>query len=291
MKKQIIVLCLSVAVLGMARPGQALVRYDTGRMTVAGVELFQDATDARRYYYLPPAPGLAAWPDGAPQLLCLKFVDPQGSASGGLLHFLATLELPADRVAEVEKELKAKVPGATLAGALALFEGKAQGQGETASFQVVSAVLSSTGEGGFTRTLITSGHAPLTPGSRAAVAATLDPKGATLLWDSLNGATSDVSVAISAEYEAMVRGYNATVTAEVNTVYEHFSAFLNKQQGYTKRELRQIVDKLAHDSVLKVEVFDRSKALGIDAAAMEGVLQLVTDKLVSLMFDAQVGLA
>ena len=84
----------------------------------------------------------------------------------------------------------------------------------------------------------------------------------------------------------MVRGYNATVSAEVNTVYEHFSAVLNKQQGYTKRELRQIVDKLSHDNVLKVEVFDRSKWLGIDATAMEGILCLVTDKLVTLMFDA-----
>jgi hypothetical protein len=89
----------------------------------------------------------------------------------------------------------------------------------------------------------------------------------------------------------MVRGYNATVSAEVNTVYDHFSAVLNKQQGYTKRELRQIVDKLSHDNVLKVEVFDRSKSLGIDASAMEGILALVTDKLVNLLFDAQAGLA
>jgi len=282
-------LACAASILLLPAPAAALVRYDIGRQTVAGVELFQDAADAKRYYYLPPAPGLASWPDGSPQLICIKYVDPQGAASGGLLHFLATLELPADRIAEVQAELAKKVPGAVLAGALPLLEGKTEGG--TASFQVVSAVLSSAGEGGFTRSLITSGHAPLTPGSRAAVAATLDPKGATLLWDSLNGATSDVSVSLAAEYEALVRGYNATVTADVTTVYEHFSAVLNRQQDYTKRELRQIVDKLTHDNVLKVEVFDRSKGLGIDASAIEGILSIVTDKLIGLMFDPQAGLA
>ena len=281
----------AATVLLLAARATALVRYDVGRVTVAGVELFQDATDARRYYYLPPAPSLASWPDGAPQLLCVKYVDPQGAASGGLLHFLATLELPAERLAEVEQELAKRIPGAVLAGALPLAEAKAQGQGETASFQVVSAVLSATGEGAFTRSLITSGHAPLTPGSRAAVAATLDQRGATLLWDSLGGATSDVSVSLAAEYEALVRGYNATVSADVTTVYEHFSAVFNRQQGYTKRELRQVVDELSHSNVLKVEVFDRSKGLGIDAGAMDGILSLVTDKLVALMFDHQAGLA
>lgn len=293
MKRALVIVSSALAAVCLLGPRNsgALVRYDTGRMTVGGVELFQDANDPTRYFYLPTAPSLALWESGAPQLLCIKFVDPQGNASGGLLHFLATLELPPDQIAELEKELTKKLPGAKLAGALPLLEAKAEQGKESASFQVVSAVLSSTGEGGFTRSLITSGHAPLTPGSRAAVAATLDPKGATLLWDSLNGATSDVSVSLAAEYEAMVRGYNATISAEVNTVYEHFSAVLNKQQGYTKRELRQIVDKLAHDNVLKVEVFDRSKSLGIDATAMEGILSLVTDKLVNLIFDAQAGLA
>jgi len=291
MRRNPISLAILAAFLCAAvRPAVAVVRYDSGRMTVGGLELFQDADDAKRYYYLPPAPGLAFWPSGAPQLLCMKYVDPQGDASGGLLHFLATLEVPAERLAAVEQELAKKVPGAKIAGALPLLEGK-QGQGEVATFQVVSAVLSSTGEGGFTRSLITSGHAPLTPGSRAAVAATLDKRGATLLWDSLGSATADVSVAISAEYEALVRGYNATVSADVSTVYSHFSALLNAQEGYSKRELRQVVDKLQQDQVLKVEVFDRSKALGIDSAAMEGILSLVTDKLVSLMFNHEAGLA
>lgn len=273
-------------------PAFSLVWYDTGRLTIDGVELFQDADQPSHYYYLPPAPSLAMDAEGNPQLLCLKYIDPEGNASGGLFHLLASLELPPDRVAELEKALKEKRPGATIVGALNLLEAKAEdGVPATASFQVVSAVLSDSDEGGFTRSLITSGHAPLTAGSRAAVAASLDPRGATLLFESLSGVTSDVSVSIAAEYEAKVRGYNATVTAEVSTIYEHMSAIYNKQEGYKKRELRQVVDELYHDNVIQVEVFDRSKSLGINASAVEGILNLVTDKIVGLMFDHESGLA
>ena len=283
----------SVVVISLllAVPATALVWYEQGRLNVDGVEMFQDTEDRLTYYYLPPAPALALTAAGTPQLLCIKYVDPDGESSGGLLHFLATLELPAERVAELEELLRERVPGAKIAGPLPLLEHAGEGQGQVASFQVVSAVLNDTEEGGFTRTVITSGHAPVTPGSRAAVAAHLDPRGATLLWDSFGGATSDVSVSLAAEYEARVEGYNATVFAEVETVYEHFSAVLNKQEGYSKRELRQIVDELQHDNVITVEVFDRSKGLGIDASALEGILSLVTDKLVTLMFDHQAGLA
>lgn len=283
---------IATVVLAMAGPAAALVWYDTGRLTIDGVELFQDADEPSEYYYLPPAPTLAADREGRPQLLCLKYVDPTGESSGGLLHLLASLELPDERVAELEELLKEKRPGARIVGALSLLEAKKEeGASDVASFEVVSAVLSDDAEGGFTRSVITSGHAPLTAGSRAAVAASLDPRGATLLFDSLNGVTSDVSVSIAAEYEAKVRGYNATVSAEVATIYEHMSAVLNKQQGYEKRELRQVVDELYHDNVIEIEVFDRTKSLGVDAAAVEGILNLVTDKIVSLMFDHETGLA
>jgi hypothetical protein len=275
-----------------AMPAFGLVWYDTGRLTIDGVELFQDADHPTQYYYLPPAPSLAMDANGNPQLLCLKYVDPKGESSGGLFHMLASLELGPERVAEIEEQLKEKRPGATIVGALNLLEAKTEEGGPaTASFQVVSAVLSDSEDGGFTRTLITSGHAPLTAGSRAAVAASLDPRGATLLFESLTGVTSDVSVSIAAEYEARVRGYNATVTAEVATIYEHLSGVYNKQEGYKKRELRQVVDELYHNNVIEVEVFDRSKSLGINASAVEGILNLVTDKIVSLMFDHTSGLA
>ena len=165
------------------------------------------------------------------------------------------------------------------------------GEEGVGSFQVVSAILNKSENSGFSRTLLTSGRAPLMPGSKAVVAALLDEKGATLLWDSLSGPTSDVSVAIHAYYEGAVKAYNAKVTAKVDTVYTHFSRISNQQQDYTRRQLRKVVDDLQRTGDLQIDVLDRSAGLGIKADDMDGILELVTYKLIELMFDHKSGWA
>jgi hypothetical protein len=290
MKK--LIACLLIA-LGLAAPraGRALVNYDQGQRQIKGVQLLQDWSDPSAYYYLPQFPRLATAPDGGYELLCMKYVDPAGGTSGGLFHALIEFTLPPEVVQDLEKELKKQIPGARLVGPVPLLQAVDTGEEGMGSFQVVSAVLSDRGDKGFTRSLITSGKAPLMPGSKAVVAAILNQQGATLLWDSLGGGTSDVSVAIHAYYEAAVQGYNARVTADVSTVYTHFSRISNVQKDYTKRQVRKVMDDLQRNGTLKVEVLDRTAGLGIKATEMEGILGVVTDKLTELMFDSTSGWA
>lgn len=275
------------AVLGtcVAAPASALVNYDVGQRSIRGVQLLQDYNDPKAYYYVPQYPRLATRADGSLELLCLKYVDGAGGTGGGLLHAMVEFSLPPDVLADLEAELKKQVGGARIVGPVPLMQAVQDGEDGMGSFEVVSAILSNREEGGFTRQLITSGKAPLTPGSRAVVAALLNQKGATLLWDSLTGPTSDVSVAIHAYYEAAVQGYSARVSADMSVVYKHLSAIRNVQQEYTKRQIRKIVDDLQRDGSLKIEVLDRTQSLGIKASEMEGILQVVTDKLTELMFD------
>ena len=140
-----------------------------------------------------------------------------------------------------------------------------------------------------TRTVVTSGYAPLTPGSKAAVASLLNQNGATLLWNSFTGPNSDVSVSLHGYYEAAVRAYNAIVTAEMNVIYSHFSQMTAKQEGYNKKQIRQVIDDLQKKGGLKVEVFDRSAGLGIKTSDMDGILSLITKKLTEIMFDTKTG--
>jgi hypothetical protein len=273
----------------LAAPAAALVKYDEGRRIINGVQLLQDATDPTAYYYLPQFPRLATKADGTFELLCLKYVDAAGGTHGGLFHALVEFSLPADVVEELEKTLKKQVANARIVGPVPLMQALESGEDGVGSFRVVSAILADREKGGFTKSLVTSGKAPLLPGSRAVVAAILTQQGATLLWDSLTGAASDVSVGISGYYEAQVQGYNAKVHAEMETVYRHFSLISNKQQGFTKRQIRDVVDELQRNGALKVEAFDRSAALGANTAGMDGLLQVVTDKLVEVMFNATTG--
>lgn len=286
-------LLFAALLLGALLPmkASALVNYDKGSMVVDGVQLLQDADDPSAYYYLPQFPHLAMKEDSTLEFLCMKYVDPNGGTNGGLFHALVEFTLPPDLLKKVEKDLAEKVGGAKILGAVPLMQAAKDGEEGTGSFEVVSAILADKGEGGFTRSVVTSGKAPLTPGSKAVIAALLKQEGATLLWNSLSSPTSDVSVGIHAYYEAAVEGYNAKITADVSTVYQHFSAISNVQQDYTKRQVRDVVDNLQRDGSLKIEVLDRSQGLGIKADDMAGVLQLVTDKLVELMFDAKTGWA
>jgi hypothetical protein len=268
----------------------AVVKYDEGRMMINGIQLLQDNTNPLEYYYLPQYPKLAKNADGSFELLCIKYVGANKESSGGLFHALIEYTLPDSLVKAVGKELEQQKPGAYIVGPVPLMQAFNDGQEGVGSFQVVSAILSK--EGGqdkFTRTVITSGHAPLTPGSKAVVASLLTPEGATLLWNSMQGTTSDVSVSIHAYYEAAVKAYNAVVKAEMSTVYEHFSRVYGMQQEYTKRQLRKIVDDLKQDGTLTIDVFDRTSALGIKENDLDAVLQLVTDKLIELMFNAESG--
>lgn len=286
MKRILLILCTAGFMVTQAY-GQALVHYDQGRRLIGGLQLLQAYDDPTRFYYLPRFPRLAMREDGNFEILVLKYVGADSSTSGGLIHALIEFTHPPEQLQQVEDSLRKRVPGAEIVGPVPLKEAATHGAEGIGSFQLVSATLAD--EGGFTRQVVTSGKAPLSPGSKAVVAAMLSPEGATLLWNSLTGPTSDVSVAINAYYDALVEAYNAEVTAEVSVVYEHLSTVLNRQQGYTRRQLRNIVDELHRDGFLTVSVVDRTRGLEIDAEAMEGILQIVTDKLTELMFDATSG--
>ncbi len=270
-----------------------LVKYDEGRRIVDGIVLLQDSETPTDYYYLVDAPRLAVREDGTFELMCLKYVGSGGpETNGGLFHALIEFSLEPERVAEMERKLRDEVPGARIAGPVPMLENIRDGEAGMAGFQVVSSILSDTeGELPLTKSIVDSGHCPLLPGSRAAIAARLSQEGATLLWSSFQGSTSDVSVSISGYYEALVRGYNAVVEAEASTVYEHFSQVFNRQSGYDRTQLRQATNELIQDQTIRVEVFDRSEGLDIETGEMQAILDLVTNKLIELMFDAQAGWA
>ncbi len=287
MRSVLLLILTSVFAIHLSK---AQVKYDEGRIQVLGVQLLQDANDENSYYYLPQYPRLATRDNGDFELLCIKYVGEGDQPSGGLFHALIQFSLPDTILSQVQDALTKKVPGAKVMGPVPL-QPLESGEGEgAAGFQLVSAVLSNAGgEGSFSRSVVTSGYAPLLPGSKSAIAANLTPEGATLLWNSFTGATSDVSVSINASYEAAVKAYNAVVTANMDVIYNHFSKLYNYQHNYTRRQLRNISDELVKDGKINIEVYDRSKGLNIKSSDMEGILNLITDKITEIMFNSETG--
>ena len=293
MKKfyQILSFCFAFSMMSLSL--QATVLYSEGSYVIGNVQLLRDMDNPKAYYYVPTAPHLARKADGTFEFLCLKYVGENGAASGALFHALVEFTLPDTAIAIIEKELKKRVAGAFIAGAVPMMTGATkEGEEAPSSFEIVSAVLSNKeGKEALTRSVVTSGYAPFTPGSKAAVAALLNQQGATLLWNSLTGPTSDISVSVHGYYIAAVKAYNAVVTAEMTTVYKHFSEIQSKQKDFTKKQIRNVVDDLKRTGGLKVDVFDQSAGLGIKASELEAILSLVTNKLTEVMFDTKAGWA
>lgn len=278
-KHPLSLLILLAGILLIPVQAKALVNYEAGSLNLNGIMLLQDAGDPNTYYYLPPAPRVSQRADGGFELSVIKFVDPKGDTSGGLFHMLVSLSLPPDELEALRTELKTVNPDFKIAGPVQLRQDK------DAGFTIISGTLSNNK---FTSSIISSGRAPVTPGSKAAVAATLSPHGATLLWESMQKPTSDVSVALRTYYEATLPSFTAKISAEVSTVYTHFSKLKNVQEGYTRNQVRDIVDELVRTGDIKVEVMDRMPEDATNKA-MQSLVDLVTSKLTEVIFDQKTG--
>jgi hypothetical protein len=167
------------------------------------------AAKDNEYYYLPANLRLSKRLDtGVPEFLFLKYVteerEDQGGISGALVHFLMEWGLTEDQRKECETALQDRIKGAKVVGPVML----QQGDGET--FNIISATVAKDNKD-MTRSLVTSGQAPLLPGQKIAAAANLSKYGSQLLAATFNksangGQTSitDLSVNLKYKYQARI---------------------------------------------------------------------------------------
>lgn len=288
--KENLILAIILFYFGLT-PCFSQVKYDEGRRTIDGIQLLQDSNDEKAFYFLPDYPRIAVNKAGDFELMGVKYIGEHGKSSGGLFHALIQFDLPEEILASIEKKLKSQVPGARIVGAVPLLQETQSGENVNTGFKVISSILTNTeGENPFTSNLIAAGPA-FTQGGKTAFAAKLNMNGATLLFKSLESGTSDISVCVNGFFEGKVKAYNAIVTAEMSTVYQHFSEINNIQKGFTKRQLRDVTDKMIQDQIIKIDVFDRSKGLGVNTGDMDGILNIITEKLTEVMFNAEIGWA
>ncbi len=269
-----------------------IVKYEEGRIEINGIVLLQDSENENAYYYLPPYPRLSVDNEGNFEFLCIKYVHPDGKeSSGGLFHALIQFALPQEEKLALEAELKKKFPKAVLMGVVPMRDALSDGEEGISSFRIVSSILNENDANPFKSNVITSGRAPFFPGSKAALAARLDADGATLLWESFQANTSDVSVVVDGYYEALVKGYNVVIQADLEIVYNHFSSFENNQAWFTRDQARSVLDSMVQTGDIKIEVVDRSEGLGINTKPYQQILDVVTEKVVDMMFNVKSGWA
>lgn len=257
----------STCVAGMIYDGRKSVALSNGTV----VTLLQSESSTRmkpQYYYLPTNLHLATKEDGTPQFLFLKFTteqrEEQGGISGGLMHFLMEFGLSQEQQNELLKLVRREEPKAEIIGPAPVV-----GDGETSTFQITSATLS---DQGLTKSLVTSGKAPLMPGQRVAAAARLTANGAQLLDATFEKTRSitDLSLSFNLAYFTMLPAVEGTITFNwsklqqqsdlLSVEYEHKykkSCFLwwcrTKDHQYTYNETRQMFDFMCEKEIVQMD--------------------------------------
>jgi hypothetical protein len=266
-----------LAALLLAFPAApALAEPLLGEVVQAGRYVFyRDSAQAHGYYYVPPEPRLALGSRGRPEFLFIKYtragVETTPQTRGGLVHFLVTWGFTEGELRSARQAL-GRVDGAgKILGPLPFKHGR---------FAVVSA---SAGEDGiFTRRIVGEGQAPILPGTKAAASIALSPEGATVLWESFQRETSEVSVVFALTFAGLTPAYRARLEVDWDKVYTHHDvqADLQAQIKVVKvgAEIRSTFDKMRESGAIKLEVEGES-------ASMKSILDVAYAHILKQMFE------
>lgn len=205
---------------------------DKTTVTLYGAAVALSDAKSKEYYYLPCNLRLSKKKDGTPEFLFLKFTsegkDGPNSASGALLHMLMVYGLTKEQEEELRGLLKVQVKDAVLRGAVDV-----DPDGEN-SIKVISATLTSKD---MTRSLVLNAKAPTLPGSKIALAAMLDQKGAQLFAATLEKTRSITDLSLNLNYTYTVRvpaarGYIREDWSRVDSLWKKDSANYSKKDDW-----------------------------------------------------------
>lgn len=212
--------------------GTQVVAY--GRANTASSSSYNKFSN--EYYYLPTNLRLSKKDDGTPEFIFVKYTTEETAAAGGvqgaLMHFLMEWGLTPAQEKELQQKIGEKlgelknvnpmyseVKDPKVVGPVTL---KSDVEGET--FRIVSGTLTNEK---FTPNMVTSGKAPLLPGSKMAVAAILEKNGAQLLAATFEKARSitDVSLNLRFQYEVLTPAVDGEIVvnwSEISKLYQQF---------------------------------------------------------------------
>lgn len=242
------------------------------------------AKAGKNYYYVPTQAMLSKNPQTqAPEFLFLKYVtderEDQGGVNGALMHFLMQLGYSKDQLNELQTKLAAKVEGAVVKGPVDLFQAD-----DVNSFRITSGVVNK--ESGMTKSVVTSGRAPLQEGAKVAVATNLNKYGAQLLATTFkeNLAITDLSCDFYYKYYVKVNGLKATIIIDyekiaklvkedkVTAEYTRIESKNSVQESQTWDEMHKVYDKLVEKNAISIKID-------------QGIPNATTEKLTEMFFQ------
>lgn len=216
-----------------------------------GTNLVLYGADAKpnEYYYLPVNLRLSKRPDGVPEFLFLKYTTEQradaGGVQGAIMHFLMEWGLTPEQLADAQKKIEAlfgygtrRVYYGKNSKGVAIYKNvenakdkpiikgaaELQIEKDNSSFKIVSAVME---DKTLTKSIVSSGKAPLIPGGKVAAAASFDKNGAQLMASTFEKSRSiaDLSIALNYKYKLMA----PAIEGSIMIYWDKFYQFLQEK--------------------------------------------------------------
>lgn len=183
----------------------------------ATLTVFPDMNNQNQYYFLPNKLRLGIGEGGKPQFSFLRFVQnvrtEEGGETkregdgGGVVHAVVELYVTDEQKKDAERELRrlTKNGEATIMGPIIYKSG---------TMSLISSIANE--KGGYAKSVIGLGPAPLLVGNKAAVSVLLTKDGAKILWESFKTSAPDMSFS----FVMSVAGYRSPINAKIEVDYE-----------------------------------------------------------------------
>lgn len=274
MRRVLTSICLWVGLLYAAVAQQVMIDHG---VKAGDLWVFPLVTNQKEYLYLPLEGRLGSNPTGGPEFSFLRYVENKKGADGGsiteasgggVLHFLAEYNTPADKVAEAQRLLRQKLKDeeVKIRGPVIFSGGK---------YTIVSSLARIQNKDG--EVSVITGNAPVLEGNKIAISVKLDKKEAQILYNSLQQATPDLSVFFELQFQGVTDAYDATVTVNWSEVQKD-EAFRGGVKVYiVGAEIDAAFKRLTRNNAIKLVSRGES-------ASTEALLNNVYTKLLDLMF-------
>lgn len=244
----------------------------------AGLWCFPLNTDSLSYLYLPAQARLALDEKQSPQFSFLRYVINKPTAGnnaiseadgGGILNFLVLYDTPDKMVKEAEGILRErfKNDNIKLKGPLVFDKGR---------YTLISSIIKADTSKP-QRKVLTTGEAPILEGSRIALTFDLKPEASKLLLESFKMTTPDVSLVFELGFSGLTDAYDAEMEVDWSEVKKSEAFKAGGSIYFVSANVELGLDKLRRDGAIKLKSNGSSEQ-------MEGLVQTVYDKLLTLMF-------
>lgn len=271
-RRAVFVLCLAL----MPASAQAQqVSLERG-LRLASLWCFPLVSDTNAWVYLPNSARLARDSAGRPRFTFLRYVTDAvagsdagitGARGGGVLHFLVEYLTPPESVTAAAAALhRAAGDSARLQSPLVFASGR---------YTLISSVIRTDSSAG--RAVLATGDAPALEGNLLALSFDLPPEAASLLLASFQTAAPDVSILFDMKFAGLSAAYDADLEVNWSEVKRSMGINAGGSVYFIGADVKLAFDEMLRNGAIQLH------SRGSDAA-MEGLLQVVYDKLLVLMF-------